>query len=301
MKDKKLQVFVSSTYIDLIEERQAAVAAILSTGNIPAGMELFSAGNQSQMTVIKRWIDESDVYLLILGGRYGSLDKKTGKSYTQLEFEYAIEKKKPFFSVVISESGLDEKVKAMGRSALEDSSNKELAEFRSQVLSKLVKFWDDTKDIKIAIHETLSEFKYSPDLIGWVRPENSMNTNTLIDEISRLTNENKELREKVSINNNEKLGDISFHQMKKLLKNEKVEYQGNETDLFSFLVIEGNNIAGYGQTIRFQNKDIEPYQRLEVFKVVDDIGGSESYRYKLTEGGHKFYLKLLLDKVDETN
>lgn len=301
MKDKKLQVFVSSTYIDLIEERQAAVAAILSTGNIPAGMELFSAGNQSQMTVIKRWIDESDVYLLILGGRYGSLDKKTGKSYTQLEFEYAIEKKKPFFSVVISESGLDEKVKAMGRSALEDSSNKELAEFRSQVLSKLVKFWDDTKDIKIAIHETLSEFKYNPDLIGWVRPENSMNTNTLIDEISRLTNENKELREKVSINNNEKLGDISFYQMKKLLKNEKVEYQGNETDLFSFLVIEGKNMAGYGQTIKFQNKDIEPYERLAVFKVVDDIGGNESYRYKLTEGGHQFYLKLLLDKVDETN
>jgi hypothetical protein len=56
---KKLQVFVSSTYIDLKEERQAAVQAILTAGHIPAGMELFSAGDQSQMDVIKRWIDES--------------------------------------------------------------------------------------------------------------------------------------------------------------------------------------------------------------------------------------------------
>lgn len=41
---KKLQVFVSSTYTDLIEERQAAVEAILDAGHIPAGMELFKAG-----------------------------------------------------------------------------------------------------------------------------------------------------------------------------------------------------------------------------------------------------------------
>ena len=58
---KKLQVFVSSTYADLKEERQAAVEAILSARHIPAGMELFAAGDKSQMEVIKRWIDESDV------------------------------------------------------------------------------------------------------------------------------------------------------------------------------------------------------------------------------------------------
>jgi hypothetical protein len=69
---KKLQVFVSSTYTDLREERQAAVQAILSAGHIPAGMELFAAGDQSQMVVIRRWIDESDVFLLILGGRSGA-------------------------------------------------------------------------------------------------------------------------------------------------------------------------------------------------------------------------------------
>jgi hypothetical protein len=51
---KKLQVFVSSTYSDLIPERQAAVAAILKSGHIPAGMELFTAADKSQMKTIEQ-------------------------------------------------------------------------------------------------------------------------------------------------------------------------------------------------------------------------------------------------------
>lgn len=50
---KKLQVFVSSTWTDMILERQAAVEAILEAGHIPAGMELFSADNKKQFEVIK--------------------------------------------------------------------------------------------------------------------------------------------------------------------------------------------------------------------------------------------------------
>lgn len=108
---KKLQVFVSSTYTDLQEERQAAVQAILTAGHIPAGMELFAAGDETQMNVIKRWIDESDVYMLILGGRYGSIEPKSQKSYIHLEYEYALEKGKPLFAVVINKDHLEKKSK----------------------------------------------------------------------------------------------------------------------------------------------------------------------------------------------
>ena len=99
--NKKLQVFVSSTYTDLKEERQAAVEAILDAGHIPAGMELFKAGNESQLKTIYKWIDESDVYMLILGGRYGSIKSKSGKSYTQLEYEYALSKRIPFLQLLL--------------------------------------------------------------------------------------------------------------------------------------------------------------------------------------------------------
>ena len=98
--NKKLQVFVSSTYTDLIEERQAAVEAILDAGHIPAGMELFKAGNKSQLETIYKWIDDSDVYILILGGRYGSIEEISGKSYIQLEYEYAVKKNMPFFAII---------------------------------------------------------------------------------------------------------------------------------------------------------------------------------------------------------
>jgi hypothetical protein len=81
---KKYQIFISSTYVDLIEERQRVLRAILDMGHIPAGMELFSAADEEQFSYIKRIIDECDYYVLVVGGRYGSVDDD-GVSYTEKE------------------------------------------------------------------------------------------------------------------------------------------------------------------------------------------------------------------------
>lgn len=59
--NKKSQVFISSTYVDLKEERQVAVKSILKSGHIPTGMELFTANSEEQWNVIKKWIDYSDI------------------------------------------------------------------------------------------------------------------------------------------------------------------------------------------------------------------------------------------------
>lgn len=158
---KKLQVFVSSTYFDLKAERQAAVAAILKAGHIPAGMELFTSGDQSQWETIKSWIDESDVYMLILGGRYGSIEKTTELSYTELEYDYAVSKGKPFFAVVIQDQALEKKVKNEGTSAIEKSNGAALQKFREKVLSNISSFFDDEKDIRLTVYESLAEFSAS--------------------------------------------------------------------------------------------------------------------------------------------
>jgi hypothetical protein len=55
---KKFQVFVSSTYIDLVGEREDTLKSILDLGHIPAGMEGFHAADQEQLTYIKRIVDE---------------------------------------------------------------------------------------------------------------------------------------------------------------------------------------------------------------------------------------------------
>lgn len=169
--NKKLQVFVSSTYNDLKEERQAAVEAILDAGHIPAGMELFKAGNESQLKTIYKWIDESDVYMLILGGRYGSIEAKSGKSYTQLEYEYALSKDIPVFAVVLSNLFLTQKITNLGlKNATEQIAPDKYQTFKALVMSKIIREVDDRKDIKIVIHSTLNEFMNEYELIGWIRP-----------------------------------------------------------------------------------------------------------------------------------
>ena len=49
----KYQIFVSSTYEDLKEERDLVMKAILEMGHIPVGMEMFSAGDEQQWELIK--------------------------------------------------------------------------------------------------------------------------------------------------------------------------------------------------------------------------------------------------------
>lgn len=164
--NKKLQVFVSSTYTDLIEERRVAVESILEAGHVPAGMELFNAG-KLQMETIKKWIDDSDVYMLILGGRYGSIDEESGLSYTELEYRYALSKNMPVFAVVLSESYLVNKIHLLGlnrtiESELPDRYN----HFKSIVMSKVIRYVDDYKDIKLAIHSTLNEIVNEYDFLN---------------------------------------------------------------------------------------------------------------------------------------
>lgn len=193
---KKLQIFISSTYKDLQDERQAAVEAILGSNNIPAGMELFKAGNNSQWETIKKWINDSDIYMLILGGRYGSIEPTSKKSYTQLEYEYAISKDIPVFATVLSDSFIKRKESSSSNpDDISEHSNKYLYDkFKKLVMSKMVKIVDDCKDIKLAIHESLSELKEDYDFEGWARGVSDSTYNNLVEQNSKLVQEVNELK-----------------------------------------------------------------------------------------------------------
>lgn len=186
---KKHQVFILSTFSDLKEERQAAVEAILSAGHIPAGMELFAAGDESQMEVIKRWIDDSDIYMLILGGRYGSIDLATGLSYTELEYDYAVINNKPFFALVLNDSALESRgVENREKEHIEQFSN-----FRKKVLSKISKLVDDSKDIKIGVLESIKNLSHR-NIHGWVRSDQLPDIAPLLSQLKTLSSENAKLK-----------------------------------------------------------------------------------------------------------
>ena len=97
--EKRFQVFVSSTYEDLQKERQEVMHALLELDCMPSGMELFPAANEDQWSVIKSVIDDCDYYLVIIGGRYGSLGPE-GQSYTEMEYRYAIDSGKPCLAFI---------------------------------------------------------------------------------------------------------------------------------------------------------------------------------------------------------
>lgn len=85
----KYQIFISSTFSDLQDERRAAIDTVLCAGHIPLGMEVFRGDDQKQKVIIEHWLQQIDIYILILGVRYGDIDPETKISYTEWEYNMA--------------------------------------------------------------------------------------------------------------------------------------------------------------------------------------------------------------------
>ena len=312
--NKKLQVFVSSTYTDLIEERQAAVQAILDAGHIPAGMELFKAGNESQLKTIYKWIDESDVYMLILGGRYGSIEKKSGLSYTQLEYEYALNKDIPVFAVVLSESFTTEKITSLGlKNVIEQDNPDKYKTFKSLVTSKIIREVDDCKDIKIAIHTTLNEFLNEYDLIGWVRNTNENDTiqlskdyATILKENNSLNKQIQKLQEQLNAKSKEQFGNYTFDELIEILKNKDFfiskKYTQNEDieiNALNLFIFNYNQFCT-GIDNRMGMSDIKRHLFFKIcpyyigFNILEKVklAGTTAQRIQTTKIGDSFYAML---------
>jgi hypothetical protein len=295
---KKLQVFISSTYTDLQEERQAAVQAILTAGHIPAGMELFAAGDETQMNVIKRWIDESDVYMLILGGRYGSIEPKSQKSYIHLEYEYALEKDKPLFAVVIEKGYLEKKVKKNGTQVIELEHPDKVKGFRELVCSKMVRFWSDPNDIKLAILETIADFTNRPDLVGWIPGNETVNTGAVAEELAKLTKENSELRERVSKGSavSSLYNGLTYEEMITLL--EKKELLNFVKDMIGTLASTGLVISDDSSVEVSKIKDLSSIGLVDLSANINFGIGIKSvspeYTAKLSEVGKMFFARFQL-------
>lgn len=95
---KLYTVFVGSTFNDLKKIRAAVLKQLNSTEEYKAiGMEDFPAVPEKQLKYIKDRLKDIDIYVLIIGGRYGSFisenDKdrpdEEDKSFTQKEYELA--------------------------------------------------------------------------------------------------------------------------------------------------------------------------------------------------------------------
>lgn len=187
----KYQIFVSSTYEDLKEERDLVIKAILEMGHIPVGMEMFSAGDEQQWQLIKSQIDDCDYYVVISAFRYGSLDGDIG--YTEKEYDYAISKNVPVLGFVINDT-VNWPAKKIDKNALKVQK---LEAFKIKIQSKIVSYWNDKNDLygKVSI-SLMKQFNTNPR-IGWVKSSEHVGPE-ILKEISRLSNENSELRKNIT-------------------------------------------------------------------------------------------------------
>lgn len=174
--DKRYQVFVSSTFIDLQEERTEVMHALLELDCIPSGMELFPAANKDQWSLIKKVIEDCDYYILILAGRYGSCGPD-GMSYTEKEYRYAAEFGKPIIAFVHGAPGqiVAEKCEST------DEGKRKLVVFRALVEERLCKQWESAEGLGSVVSRSLVQLMKSTPAIGWVRADELPDKNATLE------------------------------------------------------------------------------------------------------------------------
>ncbi len=197
MDETKYQVFVSSTYSDLINERKQVLDILLMADCIPAGMESFVATDDEQFNVIKKVIDLCDYYILIIGKRYGSVNEKTCLSYTEMEYNYAMDKGVPVLVFAIDDSV------EVAKDKTETDAIKlgKLAEFKSRAMrNRLASVWTSPSDLigKVAI--SIMQAKNEIKRPGWHRGVNTK-IESLEKEINFLKDENEKLKLSLSCSN----------------------------------------------------------------------------------------------------
>lgn len=92
MTPARIDVFISSTSIDLPDHRAAVRDAILSLGLFPSGMEHWPVGGENPVDLCRQKVESAEIYLGFYAHRYGWRPPgHDGKSITELEYDWAAE------------------------------------------------------------------------------------------------------------------------------------------------------------------------------------------------------------------
>src|SRR5258707_3193361 len=191
--DKRYQVFISSTYADLKEERRHVIQTVMEMDCIPAGMELFPAADEEQFEFIKSVINDCDYYLLIIGGKYGSTTAD-GISYTEKEYDYAISRGLKVIALIHENPDAI----PLGKSEKEPELRERLERFREKVATnRLVKMWKSADELPGLVSLSLSKTIKMFPAVGWVRGNRAASEDVLA-EINELRKENGQLQKTVA-------------------------------------------------------------------------------------------------------
>lgn len=160
--NKRYQVFISSTFKDLENERTLLTQTVLRKGCYPSGMEWFPAVDEEQFEYIKQVIDDTDYYVIVLGGLYGTISPD-GKSYTEKEYDYAVSKGKKIIALV---------QKNPRNKEVDDDRQIKFLEFHKKITSgRLVSFWNTPEELASKFATSLEYTMKNYPAEGWIRCE----------------------------------------------------------------------------------------------------------------------------------
>lgn len=180
--------------MDLREERASVIEAVIKMGHMPTGMEMFAAVDEEQFKFIKRALDSCDYYVLIIGGRYGSLTTD-GLSYTEKEFDYAVSIGLKVTALIHEHPERLPFDKSEGDPAIRELLDK----FRNKVkANRIVKHWNDCKDLPSLAILGLTENMSLYPAIGWVRANRVANEEAFA-ELNELRKKNDGLKSKIQM------------------------------------------------------------------------------------------------------
>jgi hypothetical protein len=145
-------------------------------------MELFPAGDDDAWTLIRQIIDESDYYLLVVGGRYGTVEDATQLSYTEKEFDYAVSRKKPVMAFLHGDPGSI----PFDKSEPTEEARAKLEAFREKVgRGKHVNYWTGAENLAGKVALSFPKLQRAHPAVGWVRGDVQTSTESL-EELNRL-------------------------------------------------------------------------------------------------------------------
>jgi Domain of unknown function (DUF4062) len=167
MQSQKIyKVFVSSTYDDLREERAEVQKALLKLNCLPVGMELFPAADDETWSFVREQIDDSDYYVVLISGRYGSL-APDGVSFTEKEYDYARSSDKPSIAFVHA----DRRQILSGKVESDPERLKKLDSFISKVKLRPIRLFTTPHQLATEVIASFVDLMNRRPAVGFIRAD----------------------------------------------------------------------------------------------------------------------------------
>lgn len=162
----RYSVFLSSTFEDLKEIRKELSYELFMNGYMVNNMESFGARNGSVWEVIKESIADSDMLVMVIAGRYGSINRDEGISFTEQEYNYAVEKRIPVLVFIRDKNAISMADCDTGK------KKQKLDAFINRIKNeRMVNFWTDTASLRLAVLASLNVEKNNQSVLnkGWIK------------------------------------------------------------------------------------------------------------------------------------